>query len=98
MEGQGQKGSEEVASETLKFVKQRRFVSLYVTLNLTQMTLIGWCIIKPELIIYHYNPKYWDREVLANSVNQDQTLLNVAFDQGLHYLPYIQQYFRFINR
>ena len=34
----------------------------------------------------------------ANSVDPDQMLWNTASDQGLHCLPYIQQYFRQINR
>ena len=39
------------------------------------------------------NPKYWDRQAFANSVDPDQLPQNVASDQGLHCLPYIKQYF-----
>ena len=41
---------------------------------------------------YHNNPKYWERQALANSVNPDQMPHSVASDQGLHCLPLIQQY------
>ena len=46
---------------------------------------------------YHNNPKYWDRRAFANSIDPDQTPQNVASDQGLHSLPYTQQYFRHIG-
>ena len=36
---------------------------------------------------YHNNPKYWDRQAWANSVDPDQMLQNAASDQGLHCLP-----------
>ena len=36
---------------------------------------------------YHNNPKYWNREAFANSVDPDQMPQNVASDQGLHCLP-----------
>ena len=42
--------------------------------------------------IYRNNPKYWDRQAFANSIDPDQTLQNVPSDQGLQYLPYKQQY------
>ena len=48
--------------------------------------------------VYRNNPKYWDRQVLANSVDPDQMPQNAASDQGLHNLPLIQQYFKYINR
>ena len=35
--------------------------------------------------------KYWDRQAWANSVDPDQTPQNAASDQGLHFLPFIQQ-------
>ena len=38
---------------------------------------------------YRNNPKYWDRETFANSVDPDQTPHSVASDQLLHCLPYI---------
>ena len=31
---------------------------------------------------YRINPKYWDRQAWANSVDPDQTLLSVASDLG----------------
>ena len=43
---------------------------------------------------YHNNPKYWDRQAFANSVDPD----HVASDKNLHCLPHIQQYFRHIKR
>ena len=46
---------------------------------------------------YYNNPKYWDRQVLANSVDPDQMLQIALSDQGLHYLAYIQQHFRHIE-
>ena len=49
---------------------------------------------KPD---YRNNPKYWDRQTWANSVDPDQTLQTAASDQGLHNLLLIQQYFRHIN-
>ena len=39
--------------------------------------------------MYRNNLKYWD---CVNSVDPDQMLQNVASDQGLHCLLYIQQY------
>ena len=52
------------------------------------------------LMFYDYcsNPKFWDRQTLANSVDLDQTPQNAASDQGLHCLQLIQRYFRHINR
>ena len=47
---------------------------------------------------YRNNPKYWDRYAFAKSEDPDQTPQNAASDKGLHCLPYIQQYFRHINR
>ena len=38
------------------------------------------------------NPKYLDRQTLANSVDPDQMLQNAPSDQGLHCLPHIQQF------
>ena len=43
---------------------------------------------------YRNNPKYWGRLAFANSVDPDQMLQNAASDQGLHYLPYIEQSLR----
>ena len=37
--------------------------------------------------IYH---KYWDKQAGATSVEPCHRLQNAAFDQGLHYLPFIQ--------
>ena len=39
------------------------------------------------------NPKHWDRQVSAKSVDPDQMLQCVASDQGLHCLPLIQYFF-----
>ena len=33
--------------------------------------------------------KFWDRQVTANNVDQDQMPQNVPFDQSLHCLPLI---------
>ena len=46
---------------------------------------------------YHNNPKSWDRQVFANSVDPDQMPHFAASDQGLHCLPYIPQYLRQIS-
>ena len=40
------------------------------------------------------NPKYWDSQAWANSVDPDQMPQNAESDQGLHCLPLIQQYFK----
>ena len=52
--------------------------------------------LRPKHKICHYrnNLKYWVKYAFANSVNPGHT----ASDQGLHCLPYIQQYFGHINR
>ena len=42
--------------------------------------------------------QYWNRYAFANSIDPDQMPQNVASDQGLHCLPYIQLYFRHIKR
>ena len=47
---------------------------------------------------YHSNSKYWDRQAFANSVDPDEMLQNAASHLGLYCLPYIQQYFRHIDR
>ena len=47
---------------------------------------------------YRNSNKYWDKQAFVNSVDPDLTLQNVASDQGLHCLPYIQQYFSHIKR
>ena len=47
---------------------------------------------------YHNNSKYWDRQASANSVDPGQTLQNMASDQDLHYFPFVQHYFKYINR
>ena len=41
--------------------------------------------------------KCWNRQAFANSVDPDQMPQCVASNQSLHFLPYIQQYFRHIN-
>ena len=46
--------------------------------------------------VYCYNPKYWDRQALQ-TLYLDQTPHNLASDQGLHCLPYIQQNCTYIN-
>ena len=46
----------------------------------------------------HKNPKYWDWQAWANSVDPDQMPQNAASGQGLHCLQLIQQFFRHINR
>ena len=48
--------------------------------------------------MYRNNPKCWDRQAWANSVDPDQMLQNAASDLGLHCLPLIQHYFRHISR
>ena len=53
---------------------------------------------KGTVIAFSNNPKYWERNTFANSVDPDQMPQNAASDQGLHCLSYIQQYFRYINR
>ena len=55
-------------------------------------------ILKMCNIVYRNNPGYWDRQAFANSVDPDQTPQYAASDQGLHCLPYIQQYFKHIKR
>ena len=40
-------------------------------------------------VTYHNNPKYWDRQALANSMEPNQMLQNVVSDQSLHCLPLI---------
>ena len=42
------------------------------------------------ILIYRNNPKYWDRQAFANSVDPDQMPQNAASDQGLVCLSYIQ--------
>ena len=54
--------------------------------------------IKVKGHIYHNNPKYWDENACANSVDPDQMPHSVASDQGQHCLPLIQKYFRHIDR
>ena len=51
-----------------------------------------------EYLGYGNNPKYWDRQTWANSVDPDQMQQNTVSDQGLHCLPLIQHYFRNIIR
>ena len=41
---------------------------------------------------YCNNPSYWDRQAWASSVDPEQMLQNVASDQGLHSMPFIQQF------
>ena len=40
------------------------------------------------MILYRNEPKFSDRQVLANSADPDQTLLLEQSDQGLHCLPF----------
>ena len=47
---------------------------------------------------YRNNPKDWDRQAFANSVDPDQMPQNAASDQGQHCLTYKQLYFRHNNR
>ena len=65
------------------------------------LELDPWNPFNRQVIVYSYinrkNPKYWDRLAWANSVDPDQMLQNAASDQGLHWLPLIQHYFRHIN-
>ena len=51
-----------------------------------------------QLIDYPINCASLNRYAFENNVHKDQMLQNAAFDQGLHCLPYIQQYFPHINR
>ena len=40
--------------------------------------------------VYRNDPKFWDREALANSVDTDQTdLLKEKSNQGLHCLSFL---------
>ena len=41
---------------------------------------------------YHIYHKYWKIQTSANSKDPDQMPQNVASDQGLHCLPFIQQF------
>ena len=41
---------------------------------------------------YHIYPKYSDRQAWANSTDPDQTLQNVASDQGEHWLPLVKHF------
>ena len=63
---------------------------------LMQITYL-WCLYKlyiylsfNSLSIYPNDPKYWDKQVWAYSVDPDQMLQNAASDQGRHCLPLIQ--------
>ena len=51
-----------------------------------------------KYLIYRNNPKYWDRQACSKNVDPDQTPQDVAFDQGLLFLPLTQEYFRLVNR
>ena len=55
-----------------------------------------FCLQRKIRLVYWYrnNLKYWDRLAFANSIDPDQMPQNVASDQGLHCLLYIQQYIR----
>ena len=48
----------------------------------------------PKLLVFTYYIylKYTNRQVWASSVDPDQTPLNVASDQGLHFLPLILEF------
>ena len=59
--------------------------------------MILYCLHKISDYIFCNNLKYWNRQACANSVDPDQMPHNVASDQCLHCLPYIQQYFRHIS-
>ena len=52
----------------------------------------------PQGIISINNPKYWDRQAGANSIDPDQMPRNVAADKRLPFWPVIQQVFRGIKR
>ena len=41
---------------------------------------------------------YWDIQAKKNSVELDKMSQNVASDQDLHCVPFIQVYYRHINR
>ena len=41
--------------------------------------------------IYRNNPKYWEKQVIVNSVDPDQMLQNATFALDLHCLSFIQQ-------
>ena len=47
--------------------------------------------VKVNSVLFN-DPKYWDRQVCANSDDPYQKLQNAASDQGLHCLPLIQQF------
>ena len=60
--------------------------------------IYNFCLDIAWLFDYLNNPKYWDRQAWANSVDPDQMLQNAASDQGLQCLPLIKHHFRHINR
>ena len=45
-----------------------------------------------ETLVYHIYANCYERQAWANSVDPDQMPQNVASDQGLHCLPFIQQF------
>ena len=51
-------------------------------------TLIKICDFPGE---YHIYPEYLDRQALADSVDPDQMMQNMASDQGLNYLLLTQK-------
>ena len=44
-----------------------------------------------KFLISTDNPKYWDRQTRANSIDPDQMLQDAASDHGLYCLTLIQQ-------
>ena len=46
----------------------------------------------PCTCIWKLTIQYLDRQALANSADPDQTTQNMVSEQGLHYLPLIQQF------
>ena len=82
-------------SESAYFGYSWRTFSLDAVQNLKpNHTILTWHMtsVKMQARLY-INPRYWDREVWANSVDPDQMPHSVASDQGLHCLPLVQQYF-----
>ena len=52
----------------------------------------------PNIYLLHLNnPKHWDREAWAKSLDKDQMQQNAVSDQGPLCLSFIQHYFRHIN-
>ena len=77
---------------------------MYTVIDIIKMTVFLFFYKTYEALListqYHNNPKYWDRQAFANSLDPDMMLKNEASDQDqdLHCLPNIQQYFRHMKR